>query len=168
MKDTPWLDTLINNNAIDIGQDGQKKNAEKHNHLQKVAGIWSGLAINQNQTNSGEVHRDERDAKRGFNCVVPYGEWEGGDLLLWEIRQRISIQQGQAVFFRGNIISHNAWNIKGVRNCVDLFTHKNVLRKHSEKRRRNHNETERNEIGKARRRYEGQKERRRLRREGIE
>ena len=86
LKDTPWLDTLIINNAIDIGQDGQNKNAEKHNDLQKVAGIWLGLPINQNQTNSGGVHRDERDVKRGFNCVVPYGEWEGGDLLLWEIR----------------------------------------------------------------------------------
>ena len=158
MKDTPWLDTLLNNNAIDIGQDGQKKNAEKHNQLQKVARVWSGFGINQNQTNSGVVHSDERDAKRRFNCVVPYGEWEEGDLLLWEIRQRISIQPGQVVFFRGNIISHNAWNIKGVRNCVDLFTHDNVVRKDSEKRRRNHNETERNEIGKARRRYERSEE----------
>ena len=99
---------------------------------------------------------------------MPYGEWEGGDLLLWEIQQRISIQQGQAIFFYGNIISHNAWNMKGVRNRVDLFTPENVLRQDSEKRRRNHNETETNEIGKVRRKYEGQKERRRLRREGIE
>ena len=116
MKDTPWLDTLINNNAIDLGQDSQKlkKHAEKHNHLQKVAGIWSGLAINQNQTNSDGTHRDKRDTKRGFNCVVPYGKWEGGYLLLWELRQRISIQQAQAIFFRGNIISYNACNIKGV------------------------------------------------------
>ena len=126
------------------------------------------MAINQNQTNSGGVHRDEMDAKRELNCVVPYGEWEGGDLLLWEIRQRISIQQRHAVFYRGNIISHNAWNIKGVRNYMDLFTHENMFRKDSAKRRRNHNETERNDIGKARRRYEGQKERRRLRRKGIE
>ena len=82
---------------------------------------------------------------------MPYGEWEGGDLLLWEIQQRISIQQRQAVFFRGNISSHNTWNIKGVQNCVDLFTHENVLRKDSEKTRHDQNEMEGNEIGKARR-----------------
>ena len=104
-----------------LGRMAKKKDAEKHNHLQKVAGIWSRLAINQNQTNTVAVYRDERDTKRGFNCVVPYGEWEGGDLLLWEIRQRISLQQGEAVFFRGNIISHNAWIIKGVRNYVDCL-----------------------------------------------
>ena len=73
MKDTPWLDSLIKNNAYDIGQNGIKKDKEEHELLQKVAGIWLGLAINQNQTSSGGVHRDERDAKRGYNCVVPDG-----------------------------------------------------------------------------------------------
>ena len=56
-----------------------------------------------------------------FNCVVPYGDWEGGDLLLWEPRQRIQFRQGQAIFFRAASITHNAWNIQGRRNFQNTF-----------------------------------------------
>ena len=125
MTDTPWLDGLIAKGGYHVGQDG--KHQKEDVPLQKVGGIWHGLAINQNQDSSGGAHRDMRDTRAGFNCVVPYGDWEGGDLLLWEPRQRIQFRQGQAIFFRAASITHNAWNIHGSRNCVDFFTHENVL-----------------------------------------
>ena len=165
MKDTPWLDSLIEKNAYDIGQNGSKKYKKEHLPLQKVAGLWLGLAINQNQRTSGGAHRDERDTKKGYNCVVPYGEWDGGDLLLWEIRQRIGLRQGQALFFRGNLISHNAWGIKGTRNCVDLFTHENMLRKDIEKRKHDRSDAVGKEICNARKKYKVEKEKRKQRRE---
>ena len=61
--------------------------------------------------------------------MIPYGDWEGGDLLLWEItsRQRLQFRQGHALFFRSRVLKHNAWGISGLRNCVDLFTHENML-----------------------------------------
>ena len=108
--------------------------------LQTLMNTTNGTIIFCSSNVPGGAHRDERDTKKGFNCVVPYGEWEGGDLLLWEIRQRNSVRQGQAVFLRGSIISHNAWDIRGVRNCVDLFTHENVLRKDLEKRKHDRSE----------------------------
>ena len=39
MKDIPCLNALINNNVIDIGHNGKKARAGKHNYSQKVAGI---------------------------------------------------------------------------------------------------------------------------------
>ena len=40
MKDTPWLDDLIKNNAYYIGQNDIKNDIEEHKPLQRVAGIW--------------------------------------------------------------------------------------------------------------------------------
>ena len=65
--------------------------------------------------------------KEGFNCVIPYGEWEGGDVMLWEIAMRVEVRRVEALFFRGNVILHNAQDITGSRNCVDLFIHQNVV-----------------------------------------
>ena len=63
MKYTLLLDTLINNNEIDIGQSGMRKHAEEHKHVRKLAGIWLELAINQKQTYSDGPHNHERDKK---------------------------------------------------------------------------------------------------------
>ena len=65
--------------------------------------------------------------KEGFNCVIPYGEWEGGDVMSWEIGMRVKLRRGEALFFRGNVILHNAQDITGCSNCVDLFIHQNVV-----------------------------------------
>ena len=130
MTDTPWLDRLIEDGG-DIGQQGGK--ALEKGRLYKVAGIWHALAINQHQTVAGRAHRDDRDA--GFNCVIPYGSWKGGDVLLWELRLRVELQKGQALFVRGSVITHSAWNMEGTRNSIDLFTHNNVLQIDMEKRR---------------------------------
>ena len=72
MTDTPWLDVVVSKGRAHVGQKGDKF---EEGLLRKVAGVWCGLAINQNQTNYGKPHLDLNDA--GFNCVVPYGEWEG-------------------------------------------------------------------------------------------
>ena len=36
-------------------------------------------------------------------CLTGTGRW--GDVLLWEIRQRIELREGQALFFRGGAIT---------------------------------------------------------------
>ena len=47
--------------------------------------------------------------------------------MLWEIGMRVEVRRGEALFFRGNVILHNAQDITGSRNCVDLFIHQNVV-----------------------------------------
>ena len=115
MTNTPWLDELINREACNLGQKNTHKN--KDVLLEKIGGTWHSLAINQNQIKSGGAHRDFRDATNSLNCVVPYGDWMGGDLLLWELRKRVELKEGEALFFRGSSILHNCWNISnGSRN----------------------------------------------------
>ena len=155
MTDTPWLNALIANGGIHLGQKGNKK--DESMKIQKVGGIWHGIAINQNQSTSGTAHRDLRDTKDGFNCVIPYGDWEGGDLLLWEIRQRLQFRQGHALFFRSRVLTHNACGISGLRNCVDLFTHENMLQLDKENRKHGRTEKEAQEIKKKKKKKKNKK-----------
>ena len=57
---------------------------------------------------------------------------------LWEIRQRIELREGQALFFRGGAITHNAWSMEGVGNCGDLFCHESLMRVDDERKRHGH------------------------------
>ena len=69
--------------------------------------------------------------------MVPYGDWSGGDLLLWDLKMRIELREGDAFIFRGSLLTYNAYSIVpgGVRNGVDLFTHQNLLNLDKTKRR---------------------------------
>jgi hypothetical protein len=60
--------------------------------------------------------------------VIPFSTgsaWEGGDLILWPLKMRIEIQEGEGFLFLGSLIAHQAGEVtKGVRNSLDLFVHK--------------------------------------------
>ena len=111
--------------------------------LTKVGGLWHGLAGNEGQTKSGKPYKDYADAKEALNCVIPYGDWQGGEIILWDLKQQVELKEGQALLFRGRIIIHNAWRIEGKRNCLDLFIHESLKRldnknkKHSGNKERN-------------------------------
>ena len=96
--------------------------------MEKIGGIWHSLTINHNQIKSIGAHRDFRNATNSLNCVVPYEDWTGGDLLLWELRKQIELKEGEALFFQGSSILYNCWNISnGSRNSINLFTHDRIL-----------------------------------------
>ena len=93
--------------------------------LQPLCGDWFGVAINQVVTGSTSTHLDFGDS--GYNCVVPWGEYNGGGLVLWQLEMIVELEPGDAFFFMGSLIAHNVGEIEGVRNSIDLFCHKNVL-----------------------------------------
>ena len=76
---------------------------------------------------NGKPHRDTQDMKEGFNCVIPYGKLEGGDVILLEIRMRVVVRRGEAVFFCWNMILRNAQDITRSCNSMDLFINYNVV-----------------------------------------
>lgn len=92
-----------------VGPDGKP--------LKPVAGIWHTVAINSNQVgNSSYKHQDWKDNKASYNCLVPWGSWGGGDLVLWPLRMRIEIQEGDGFLFPGAIIAHSVTGIRQGRN----------------------------------------------------
>ena len=83
------------------------------------------MVINEQVTGSTGTHLDFSDS--GFNCVVPWGEYKGGSLVLWQLGMIIELEPGNAFFFMGSLIVHNIGEIEGVWNSIDLFCHTNVL-----------------------------------------
>ena len=128
LKDTPWLNKLLSKGGVDLVERVP---------LQKMTKLWNGLAISQNQTKDGVAYRGYTAAEYGFNCIVPYGDWKGGDILLWNVRKRIELREGEALFVRGSVILHNEGKIQegGIRNCVDLFTCGNLLEMDMQRRK---------------------------------
>ena len=96
----------------------------RHN-LEPLCGVWFGVAINQVVTGSTGTHLDFGDS--GYNCVVPWGRYNGGGLVLWQLEMIVELEPGDAFFFMGSLIAHNVDEIQGVRNSIDLFCHKNIL-----------------------------------------
>ena len=57
----------------------------RHN-LEPLCGVWFGVAINQVVTGSTSTHLDFGDFEdSGYNCVVPWGRYNGGGLVLWQL-----------------------------------------------------------------------------------
>ena len=88
-----------------VGPDGHP--------LKPVAGVWHALAINSNQVgNSSNKHVDWKDAKTSYNCIIPWGAWGGGDIVLWPLKMRIEVREGDGFLFPGAIIAHSVTAIK--------------------------------------------------------
>ena len=142
MNGTLWLDNIIQHNGVHLGQNVKKTKKQKEKQkeegnewedeeevkLEKVSGLWHGLAINEAQSQSGKPHKDYADAKEAYNCVIPCGDWRGGEVILCDLTKKVELKEGQALFFQGRIIMHNAWRIEGSRNSVDLFIHESLLK----------------------------------------
>jgi hypothetical protein len=93
--------------------------------LEPLCGIWFGVAVNQGVTGDTKTHQDWGDY--GYNCVVPWGEYQGGGLILWQLKIVVELRPGDAFFFMGSLIAHNVRGVEGIRNSIDLFCHHTVL-----------------------------------------
>ncbi|KAI5788020.1 hypothetical protein DFH27DRAFT_614853 [Peziza echinospora] len=71
LENHPWLTSLIDNNAHCLSQQG--KSPRKDIKLRNLAGIFTSIVINKNQTAAGKPHRDTQDVKTVFKVVVPWG-----------------------------------------------------------------------------------------------
>lgn len=78
-------------------------------------------------TGDSGIHQDWGDYCRGFNCVVPWGDYTGGGLVLYQAGIVYDLQPGDVLFFYGNILAHNVVDIVGERNVLDLFCCRQLL-----------------------------------------
>ncbi|PUU73305.1 hypothetical protein B9Z19DRAFT_1095376 [Tuber borchii] len=103
------------------------QNADGARKLRPLGGAWHEACLNQgmDSKSGSRCHQDWLDDKRLFNCVAPFGEgFEGGELVLWQMKMRIGLEIGDGFFFYGSLVAHEVMDITtGVRNSIDLFTH---------------------------------------------
>ena len=91
---------------------GARHYLQARHNLQPLCGIWFGVAINEAVTGSTGTHLDFNDS--GYNCVVPWGEYKGGALVLWQLKMIVELEPGNAFFSMGLLITHNVGEIEGV------------------------------------------------------
>lgn len=113
----------------------------KTGDIRPVAEAWHGVVISQKMKGEvGKVHQDWPGKKSVYNAIVPYSSsgWTGGDLILWQLKLRVQVSRGEALFFLGNILAHEITEItEGERNEVDLFIRKSSFdRKEREQKKR--------------------------------
>ena len=72
-----------------------------------------------------QPHQDWKDIRTVPNAVIPYNHYDGGDVVLWQAKCMFELRPGDALLFMGSLICHGDAKIApGVRNSVNLFTHK--------------------------------------------
>jgi len=71
-----------------------------------------------------QAHQDWKDIHSVPNAVVLYGDYNGGELVLWQAKYIVELRPGDAILFIGSLICHENTKItQEVRNSVNLFTH---------------------------------------------
>lgn len=88
---------------------------------------WFGAAIHQNMTgkHASGLHLDGKDYS--LSCLIPWGEFKGGNLVLVQLGLKVEIRPGDAFFFRSSHIVHQLDEVEGTRGVVTLFSHTNTF-----------------------------------------
>jgi hypothetical protein len=90
-----------------------------------------GCAVNIGTENGGvcaQGHRDLQNHIFGFSCLCPFGIFERGEVVMWEIETVLELQRGDLFFFPDQLITHSNLEAKGVRHSVVSFTEQGVWR----------------------------------------
>ena len=76
----------------------------------------------------GKVHRDFNDDPECMTALVPYGDFAGGDLVLWDAKVRVELRRGEVLYFYGSILDHSSTVVtRGERNSMVMVAHKSLL-----------------------------------------
>src|SRR5262249_29123558 len=104
-----------------------------HDHYQSVAATlsitafqpWAAVALNIDFPS--QPHLDSRDCKHGLCWVIPFGNWEGGNLQLHDLDVEVALRPGDVVAFRSTAIRHSNTAYTGIRNSLVLFSHNSLF-----------------------------------------
>jgi len=93
----------------------------------RLGGAWHGRVVNRQIGSDDELkaHKDWKDTPEGLNCVIPWGEYTGGELSMYSLKLKWQLEPGDVLFFGVRVISHGVEDVvTGVRNSLDLHPFK--------------------------------------------
>jgi len=136
-----WLDPnkelfeYLSHNLCMIDSDMYTMFTSIHKYLPdgfaRMAGAWHAVAINETmvpQTTELETHLDWQDINYGYNTVLPWGNFGGGNLIFWQAKIIYQVCRGDCLLFMGSVIAHQVSEIiSGMRNSLDLFCYKSTM-----------------------------------------
>jgi hypothetical protein len=96
---------------------------------QRACGAWASCVINNGgkDADEGNMHRDVREAPYGFSGALTCGDFEDGDLVMYELRRKLEMKPGDIVLFPDSLIHHRTEKVKGFRKSVVAFTQANMF-----------------------------------------
>src|SRR5579859_4593777 len=99
-------------------------------HLTRMAGAFMGCVINMGHGGTPvemKPHRDVKERRFGVTCLCPFGEYEGGGVVLWELKVVVDLGPGDLLFFPDSLIHHSNEPLKGEHHSVVTFTQENMF-----------------------------------------
>ena len=104
-------------------------NHELPEGLSPLAGAFMGCVVNVQQEDCAvkiEIHQDVRERPFIPSCLAPVGDFQGGDLILWELRTVVELKPGDVFFFYDSLVHHSNETVQGTRHSIVAFTQQNM------------------------------------------
>ena len=91
-------------------------------------GAWSSCAVNNGGKNASEtnIHRDVKESRYGYSCIVSCGEFTGGAMILYDLGYILEMEPGDLLLFPDSLIHHSNEAAQGVRKSLVAFTQENM------------------------------------------
>ena len=75
-----------------------------------------------------DPHRDVLDAFYGVACLYAFGDYKGGNLILWELQKVIELNAGDAFLFPAHLITHSNTEVIGERHSLVAYTREEIFK----------------------------------------
>jgi len=97
--------------------------------LKRFCTAWAGCVVNIGKSDpvQTEPHRDVKESKFGYSCIVTAGDYTGGALVCHELKLIIELPPGSCFFFPDALITHSNEEVTGERSSVVAFTQENMF-----------------------------------------
>jgi hypothetical protein len=133
----------------------------KEGPVEHPCGPWSACVVNRGWDDppAGNIHRDVKESQYGYSCIAVCGDYEGGDLILWDLAIKIQLVPSDLLLFPDSLIHHSNEAVRGIRHSIVVFTQENMydywkrdfgmyFKKHQKKERKKEWKKSRKVIGK--------------------
>jgi hypothetical protein len=96
---------------------------------ERACSAWASCVINNGgkDADQGNMHRDVKESPFGVSCAIACGDFEGGDLILYELCCKIEMKSGDIVLFPDSLIHYTNEKVKGFRKSVVAFMQANLF-----------------------------------------
>jgi hypothetical protein len=98
--------------------------------LKRFCGAWAGCVVNVGRNKNPvrtKAHRDVKEGKHGYSCLCACGDYEGGEVILYELGVVIELKPGDMLIFPDGLIHHANRPVTGTRYSLVAFTRGNML-----------------------------------------
>jgi hypothetical protein len=103
--------------------------------MTRLAGVWTGFAVNGSSEEvpiQTEPHRDYKSVFFSESCLCPFGNFRGDAVILWELRAVLELEAGDLFVFEDHLLTHSNEKAIGERHSLVAFMHQSVLDWHYE------------------------------------